>query len=415
MNNTRLTKETKYLLFISLLFGILFNIGNPAIPIYTNSLNITGRFVGFYLASSGVGLAFFAILWGALGDIKDRNIVLAVLFFGFAVGQILFGMFRDKYLLLFASLISGIFIAGVLVNIYSYINVTYKDEYDRNRALSYVVSMYLVGGAFAYLLGGYLARMLDPHFNYVFFVQGVLLIISSIYISLGKTSLNDNSTELTKTNFINNIKQSLKLPWVPIFTIALTFFISFSHNNVIRFLDYYIIDEQYTVVQLGILIFTVGIASLISNIFIAPYFLKRFHNFRLLQFQFIFAPIFLYLSFQTTNLMLGLYTFFIAYTIILAVYEPTAISFMSENKTVSQGILVGVRQSIVGVGMTLGFIIGGFLFEINEIYVFYLAVIFYIIVVIGFTILVHLKKDEVKEYRINYLKEAKKNDWNRTR
>jgi len=81
---------------------------------------------------------------------------------------------------------------------------------------------------------------------------------------------------------------------------------------------------------------------------------------------------------------------------------------MSENKAVSQGILVGVRQSIVGVGMTAGFIIGGFLFEINELYVFYLAVIFYIIVVIGFTILIFIKKDEVKEYRRKYLEEAKK-------
>ena len=101
----QLTKETKYLLFITLLFGILFNVGNPAIPIYTNSLNITGRFVGFYLASGGVGLMLFAILWGALGDVKDRNTVLAVVFFGFAIGQIMFGLFTNKYLLLFSSLV----------------------------------------------------------------------------------------------------------------------------------------------------------------------------------------------------------------------------------------------------------------------------------------------------------------------
>ena len=111
---------------------------------------------------------------------------------------------------------------------------------------------------------------------------------------------------------------------------------------------------------------------------------------------------------MSDNLLVGLYSYFIIYTIILAVYEPTAISFMSENKAVSQGVLVGVRQSIVGMGMTVGFAVGGFLFEINELYVFYLAVIFYIIVVVGFTILIHLKKDEVKEYRRKYLKEAKK-------
>jgi MFS family permease len=93
----------------------------------------------------------------------------------------------------------------------------------------------------------------------------------------------------------------------------------------------------------------------------------------------------------------------------LAIYEPTAISFMSDNKAVPQGILVGVRQSIVGLGMTIGFVVGGFLYEINELYVFYLAVIFYIIVFIGFTVLIKIKKTEVVEYRKNYLKEAKNN------
>ncbi len=401
-------KEKKYLLFITLLFGILFSIGNPAVPLYTNSLNISGKFVGFYLASGGVGLMIFATLWGSLGDIKDRNKVLAIVFWGFALGQFLFGIFENQYLLLLASLISGMFVAGVLVNIYSYINDSYDLEQERNKVLSYAVSMFLAGGAIAYLVGGYLAKAFDPNYGIVFIIQSGLLVLAGIYIYFEKTDLIDNDSHLTRMHFWNNVKQSFNLPWVPIYTISLTFFISFSHNNVRRFLDYYIINEDYSAVQLGYLIFTVGIVSLISNIFIAPYFLKRFHNFRFLQFQFIFAPIFLYLSFVTNNLMVGMYTYFIGYTIMLAIYEPTAISFMSDNKAISQGVLVGVRQSIVGLGMTLGFIVGGFLFDIKELYVFYFSIFFYIIVLIGFTILIHLRKEEVKEYRRNYLKEAKK-------
>ncbi len=390
------------------MFGILFNIGNPAVPLYTNSLNISGRFVGFYLAGGGIGLTIFATLWGALGDIKDRNKVLGIVFIGFAFGQFLFGLFQNQYLLLVASLISGMFVAGILVNVYSYINDSYTDEHERNRTLSYAVSMYMIGGAIAYLLGGYLAKVLNPHYNMVFIIQSGLLLLSGIYIYFEKTDLIDTDHHLSRSYFWTDIKYMFKLPWVPIYTITLTFFISFSHSNVRRFLDYYIIDSNYSVVQLGYFVFTVGIVSLISNIYIAPYFLKRYHNFRFLQLQFIFAPLFLLFSFYTENLMVGLYTFFIGYTIMLAIYEPTAISFMSENKEVPQGILVGVRQSIVGLGMTLGFIVGGFLYEINKLYVFYFSVFFYIIVLIGFTVLIHLKKNDVNEYRKRYLKEVKK-------
>ena len=81
---------------------------------------------------------------------------------------------------------------------------------------------------------------------------------------------------------------------------------------------------------------------------------------------------------------------------------------MSDNKAVSQGILVGVRQSVVGLGTTLGFILGGILYEMDHIYVFYLAVLFYIIVFIGFSVLIMLKYKDVKQYRKNYVQEAKK-------
>ncbi len=108
------------------MFGILFNLGNPAIPLYTNSLDIRGMFVGFYLASGGLGLMIFATMGGAIGDILDRNKVLAITFIGFAFGQTIAGLFTNEYLILLGMFISGIFGVGVLVNIYSYINDNFE-------------------------------------------------------------------------------------------------------------------------------------------------------------------------------------------------------------------------------------------------------------------------------------------------
>ncbi len=397
-----------YILTISLMYGILFSLGNPAVPEYTNSLNITGVFVGLYLASTGVGLLFFATLWGALGDIKDRNKVLALIFAGFGVGQFLFGIFNTSYTLLIASLFSGVFFAGILVNLYSYINDSFSNEQERNRMLSYTVSLYLIGGAIAYILGGIITDLLAPNYSLVFIIQAVLLMLFALFIFFSNTDLVDTDHHLTRRHLWNNVRQAFKLPWLPIYTITLTFFISFSHNNVKRFLDYYVIDSGYSATELGLVVFTAGVLGLLANIYIAPFFLKRFHNFRFLQIQFIFAPIFLYYAFNADNLFFGLYTYYMGYTIMLAVYEPTAISFMSDNKAVSQGVLVGVRQSIVGLGTTVGFVVGGILYDYENIYVFYLAVLFYIIVFIGFSVLIMIKYKDVKEYRKNFIKEAKR-------
>ena len=386
------------------MFGVLVNFSNPAMPLYLVHLDINKAFIGWFLASASLGLLVMSPLWGAIGDIKDRNKVLAFVFLGFAIGQTLFGVFQNPYLLIGAALISGFSIAGALVNIYSYINDNYDDETERNKMLSYTVSLYLVGGAFAYLIGGFVTEYI-AELRYVFFIQGGLVFLFFIFIYFEKTNLKDIDHSLSRSSFIKQIKHASTLPWVPIYTISLTFFISFSHNNVRRYMDYYISDSGYNPIQLGVFIFVVGIVSLIANLWIAPFFLKRYHNFRFLQFQFLFAIIFLYFTFQTDNLMVGLYTYYLGYTVMLAVYEPTAISYMSSNKTVPQGVLVGIRQSSVGLGSTVGFIVGGYLYGIDKLYVFYLAVIFYIIVFIAFTILLRIKNKEVTSYRINYLAE----------
>ena len=401
-------KRKTYLLFISLMYGILFSLGNPAVPEYTNSLNISGVFVGLYLASGGLGLLVFATLWGALGDIKDRNKVLALIFAGFGFGQLLFGIFNTEYTLLIASLISGVFFAGVLVNVYSYVNDSFKDEQERNKMLSYTVSLYLVGGAIAYIIGGVITDLLAPNFSLIFIIQAILLFLFAAFIYFEKTDLVDTDHHITREHFWNSIKQVFNLPWVPIFTISLTFFISFSHSNVRRFLDYYVIDTGHSATQLGLVVFVAGVIGLLANLYLAPFILKRMHNFRFLQIQFIFAPIFLFLAFYFESLFFGLYTFYMGYTVMMSLYEPTAISFMSDNKAVSQGILVGVRQSIVGLGTTVGFIVGGFLYDIEYLYVFYFAVLFYIIVFVGFSMLIMIKHKEVKNYRKKYLKEVKK-------
>ena len=80
-----------------------------------------------------------------------------------------------------------------------------------------------------------------------------------------KTDLIDTDHHLTRGHFWSNVKQVTKIPWVPVYTITITFFISFSHNNVRRFLDYYIVDNNYSALDLGLLVFVVGLVSLISN------------------------------------------------------------------------------------------------------------------------------------------------------
>ena len=382
-----------------LLFRVLFNVGNPTIPLYVQQLKISGVFVGLFLSSTGLGLFLFSTLWGALGDIKDRNKVLAITFFGFALGQIMFGVFKNEYTLLLSSMISGIFTSGVLVNIYSYINDNIHVEQDRNKTLSYAVSLTLIGASMSYLLGGYLTQIFSYNYSIVFFIQGSASLLFGLYIYFEKTDLVDTDHHLTRVHFIENMKQVIRLPWLPLSTITLTFFISFSHNNIRRFFDYYVLDNGVAASNLGWIVFAIGVVCLFTNLFITPIVLRKKHNLLVLSLIFLVAPITVFITFQGEISIIKYLTIFMIYHFVMAIYEPTAISLMSSNRAVPQGMIVGVRQSIVGLGMTIGFVVGGALYEINKLYVFYFAVLFYIIVFVGFVTISMILQKEIKDYK----------------
>jgi len=384
---------------LRLLFRVLFNVGNPTIPLYVQQLKISGVFVGLFLSSTGLGLFLFSTLWGALGDIKDRNKVLAITFFGFALGQIMFGVFKNEYTLLLSSMICGIFTSGVLVNIYSYINDNIHVEQDRNKTLSYAVSLTLIGASMSYLLGGYLTQIFSYNYSIVFFIQGSASLLFGLYIYFEKTDLVDTDHHLTRVHFIENMKQVIRLPWLPLSTITLTFFISFSHNNIRRFFDYYVLDNGVAASNLGWIVFAIGVVCLFTNLFITPIVLRKKHNLLVLSLIFLVAPITVFITFQGEISIIKYLTIFMIYHFVMAIYEPTAISLMSSNRAVPQGMIVGVRQSIVGLGMTIGFVVGGALYEINKLYVFYFAVLFYIIVFVGFVTISMILQKEIKDYK----------------
>ena len=394
-----MSKHKKYLLFISFMFGILFNLGNPTIPLYLDELNIGGVFFGLFLSTTGIGLFLFSTLWGAIGDIKDRNIVLSVTFYGFGIGQILFGVFANQYLLFLAAMITGVFTSGVLVNIYSYINDNFHDEQTRNKNLSYAVSLTLLASAISYLLGGYMVQVFENNYNFVFFIQGIASVAFATYIYFEKTDLIDTDHHLTRVHFITNMKYILKFPWLPLVTITLTFFISFSQNNIRRFFDYFFINRGFEPSTLGWIVFVTGLVCLVTNLWVTPWILRKTHNLAILVIIFIIAPLMLLITFYKEISILKFFTVFMIYHIVMAIYEPTAISLISNNKAIPQGVLVGVRQSVVGLGMTIGFIVGGALYEINDLYVFYFAIIFYIIVLVGFIIISIILNKEIRDYK----------------
>jgi DHA1 family multidrug resistance protein-like MFS transporter len=89
------------------------------------------------------------------------------------------------------------------------------------------------------------------------------------------------------------------------------------------------------------------------------------------------------------NIIFGLYSLFMVYVGLKAIYSPFEINFISSHaKPGELSKIMGIRQFFFAIGFVIGPLVGGILYDIKPIYVFNLSVglfliAFVLIIIIG--------------------------------
>ena len=148
-------KKYIFLLISGLLVGITTNIGHPITPYYINQIGLDKIVFGYFYATMSLGMLISAPIWGALGDSKGRKLVLVICLIFYGVGQALFGIFHNQYLILAARFFSGIFCGGVLVSLLSYMTRSQElSKFNGPRLYATFISLHLVGTSLGLFIGG---------------------------------------------------------------------------------------------------------------------------------------------------------------------------------------------------------------------------------------------------------------------
>ena len=192
------------LLIAGLLVGITTNIGHPITPYYINQLGLDKIVFGYFFAAMSLGMLIFAPIWGALGDAKGRKWILIICLVFYGVGQILFGVLNNQYLIIAARLFSGIFSGGILVSFLSYMTRS-KDlsKYNGPRLYATFISLQLVGTSLGSFIGGALGEVFNPNYHYVFFIQALSMLVFALYVLI---LMNFKDEEKLNVRSINPLK-----------------------------------------------------------------------------------------------------------------------------------------------------------------------------------------------------------------
>jgi len=375
-------------LFILFFFiqGIIHNIGHPVTPAFVRGLEIPDYMFGVFFAAMSLGLMIGAPLWGILGDQGRRKLYIALGLSIYSVGQFFFAYSGNAVLMVVFRFIAGFGVGSALTIMTSQI-IEQSSLKDRAKHLAFAAASSTLGASLGYYIGGFISTnqtmvnlLGTSDLRIIFVIQ----VISNILYTLLTIILLKNQeqviSKMNKPSMIAGLKEITRIDKsLLIFLISLTF-MTIGSINVSKYLDVYFDQLSYNPQQLGTFVMATGVVSLISSIFLVPYFAKVKKQLLLIGIIHLICAAIIFYSFRASNFLLVMYTVFMIYVVLKTIYQPLEQSYIANHATNNKyGSIMGLRQSFVSFGMVVGPLLGGYLYSVHPLVLFDFNAISFII------------------------------------
>ena len=362
----------KTILIITYLFiqGIIHNLGHPVTPSLVNALEIKDYMFGLFFAAMSFGLMVGAPIWGILSDRGKRTLWITLGLTFYSVGQLGFGYIENPYLMIVFRLFAGFGVVSA-ITIYTAMIVEQTPVNERAKILALLAASSTLGASLGYYIGGFLAtnpwaiRIFGTdNLSVVFLIQSLLNIAYTLFIIL---TLKDNEVKLyeqRKVSMIQGLKSIGKIDIrLLLFLISVTL-INMASTNLSKYIDVYFLDLGYSESDLGTYVMLTGFVSLFASIFLVRLANKVKKQLLLIQIMQVLSALIVFYVFRSYRFMTMMYSFYLIYVVFKTLYVPLEQSYIAkEAKQGQYGSIMGLRQSFVSLGMVLGPVLGGFLYD----------------------------------------------------
>lgn len=387
-SNGFMNKTVLVLIYLHFMQGLIHNLGHPVTAYMIDDFKIPDFWFGIFFAMMSLGLTIGGLVWGVLGDRGNKRIFMFVGLLIYSLGQFLFAYIPIASWMVLFRLMSGFGVAASVTLLISH-SVEHSSKENRGFHLAFMAAAISLGASISYFIGGNLPRIeLFSGYRTIFYLQAILNIFHALIMYL--VIVDSGSKSEKTTTIIDGFKSIGKLnKTLIVFLISLTF-ITIGTINVSKFLDVYFETIGKSTEELGLFVLITGLVSLFSSIFIVPIAVKINRDMPIMKWIQIVSAIVVLAIFRTNILMIMLYSVFMLYVVIKTIYivlEQKFISGYAEEGT--YGTIMGVRQAFFAIGMVIGPIIGGFLFDYRPILVFDFSAIMFLL---GFFLLVIVSK-----------------------
>lgn len=366
--NSQTIKKTSSLYFLFVLFFlelIAANLAHPATPTIIVERELPASTFGYAFAAMALGSFLFSPLWAYLNDRIGRVHVFAIGCYGYAVGQLLFLFATQLWLVVFARFIAGAFVGGVMMTQLVLI-LDHSIGSDRAINLSIHATLFTVGGALGYLIGGYLS---DINLVLMFVIQVSLLVLIGLIMHLffqgiDVHQIKDKSSSFNPLRFFKVVFQIKPIEFL--FYSVVIFLSMIGTIAFDQIFNFYLKDQLFFPASMnGIIRAAFGLMSLIVNLTLGRLIIsKRWFKIPLIAvlFSASILSFLLFISRDITLFMSLSVIFFVLnslYLILIQVYSGH-MSVFASNSTV-----VGLYNAIRSLGMVFGSFLSGSIYQLN--------------------------------------------------
>ena len=354
-------------LALSSLFIAYLGMGlaSPVMPSIAEELSLNGAIVGYLFATMAFAQFLASPFTGVWVDSIGRKkmIVIGLLLFSFS--EALFGFADETWLLFVSRLLGGVSAAFIMPAVVTY--VTDKTILsNRAKVLGYQSAAISLGFIIGPGVGGLIAEF---GIRAPFFFAAAISLIATIIIfillddSITVEQLQKNRASAVRPVFIQEFKKSFHPKY---FTPLLIVFVLAFGLAVYEMMFSLFVDEKFgfTIRDISIVITVGSIAGVVAQIIFFDKLVNVIGERMLINLTLLSSAIFIFL----TILIDGYLTMFVVTSIVFFscdILRPTVTSFLSKIAGKNQGYIAGMNSAYTSLGIILGPIIGGILFDIN--------------------------------------------------
>jgi DHA1 family multidrug resistance protein-like MFS transporter len=368
-------KKTIYVIILLFFIqGIVHNMGHPITPSFVRSLGIADYMFGIYFSAMSLGLMFGAPLWGILGDRGNKKFYIIFGLMFYTIGQLFFGYSGNATLMVIARLFSGFGVVSA-TTLFTARLIEVTSPKDRAKYFAYVAASSTLGSSIGYWFGGFITThplmiqlLGTDDFRRIFLYQPILNMVYILMIALLLDEVRVKKTSTRQPSILQGFKEIAHIDKsLFLFMLSMTF-MTIGATNLSKFIDIYFFDLNYTPQDLGTFVMATGIVSLLASIFIVPFAARIKKQLIFIGLMHIAAAFIVFWVFRSNQFMLAIYTVYMIYVIFRTIYVPLEQSYIATYAKEGQyGGMMGLRQSFVSIGMVIGPIVGGLLYNIAPI------------------------------------------------